>query len=223
MVNVKKLLMVVLSIGLFASHITETRADDTNPNGRSSSLTGRYLVASPDMHDPNFRHTVIYLVHHDAFGAMGVVINRLMAKGPVGRLLDAFGIEGNPGVIESNPGAIEGSPSEDAQVKMHYGGPVEPESSLVLHRNDYRNGTTTDIGNHLAVSSSDDVLADLAMGKGPGDSLLILGYAGWASEQLENEITAGAWFVVDSDDALLFDDDIATKWQRALSLRGFEL
>ena len=209
MAIVKKFLALVLGIGLFAAGTAEATTSDTNPNGRSTSLTGRYLVASPEMHDPNFRHTVIYLVHHDAFGAMGVVINRLMAKGPVGSLLDAFGIEGDP--------------SEEAQVKMHYGGPVEPESSLVLHRDGYRTGTTVDIVNHLAVSSSDDVLTDLALGEGPGDSLFILGYAGWASEQLENEITAGSWFVVDSDDALLFDDDIATKWQRAMALRGFEL
>ncbi|MDH3662980.1 MAG: YqgE/AlgH family protein [Alphaproteobacteria bacterium] len=209
MAILKRLLMVVLGIGLLGGGDAKAGGDDTNPNGRSSSLTGRYLVAAPDMHDPNFRQSVIYLVHHDAFGAMGVVINRLMAKGPVGRLLDAFSIEGDPG--------------SDALVKMHYGGPVEPESSLVLHRSDYRASTTTDIGHHLAVSSSDDVLADLALGKGPNESLLILGYAGWASEQLENEITAGSWYVVDADDTLLFDDDIATKWRRALALRGFEL
>jgi putative transcriptional regulator len=209
MTVLRKLLVVALGLGLFASGDAWARSDDENPNGRSLSLSGRYLVASPELNDPNFRKTVIYLVHHDAFGAMGLVINRLMAKGPVGSLLKAFGIEGDPGA--------------EALVKMHYGGPVEPESSLILHRNDYRNGSTADIGNRLAVSSSDDVLADLALGQGPDDSLLVLGYAGWASEQLENEITAGSWFVVDSDESFLFDDDIATKWQRAMALRGFEL
>ena len=209
MAIVKQLLMALLGIGLLTSGTARADSDDANPNGRSTTLTGRYLVATPDLNDPNFRHTVVYLVHHDAFGAMGLVINRRMAKGPVGSLLDAFGIEGDPGT--------------DAQVKMHYGGPVEPDSSLVLHRNDYRNSTTADIGNQLAVSSSDDVLLDLALGKGPSESLLILGYAGWASEQLENEITSGSWYVVDADDTFLFDDDIATKWQRAMALRGFEL
>jgi putative transcriptional regulator len=140
---------------------------------------------------------------------MGLVINRLMAKGPVGKLLDAFGLEGDP--------------TNGTQIKMHYGGPVEPGSSLVLHRDNYRNPTTTDVGNHLAVSSADDVLADLAIGKGPRENLLILGYAGWAADQLENEITSGAWYVVDADETLLFDDDLATKYQRALALRGFEL
>jgi putative transcriptional regulator len=204
-----RLLALVAGLVLLAGESAFARSDDDNPNGRSTSLSGRYLVASPDLDDPNFRHAVIYLVHHDAFGAMGLVINRLMAKGPVGSLLRAFGIEGNPG--------------KDALVKMHYGGPVEPGSSLVLHRDSYQNTTTAAIGNHLAVSSSDDVLADLASGKGPGESLLLLGYAGWAAEQLENEITAGSWYVIDADASLLFDDDIATKWQRALALRGFEL
>jgi putative transcriptional regulator len=208
MSKVKTLFAMILGLCVFGTDIAGAASNDGNPNGRSTALTGRYLVAAPDMHDPNFRQTVIYLVHHDAFGAMGVVINRLMAQGPVGRLLDAFGIEGDPG---------------DTQVKMHYGGPVEPESSLVLHRDDYRNHTTAPIGNRLAVSSSDDVLTDLATGEGPRESLFILGYAGWGAEQLENEITSGVWHVVDADDTLLFDDDISTKWRRALALRGFEL
>ena len=175
----------------------------------SESLTGKFLVASPDMKDPHFHHTVIYIVHHDRTGAMGVVINRLMAKGPVNKLLDAFG--------------IEGAPQQQTMVKMYYGGPVDPGSSLMLHRSDYSNETTTEIGNHLAVSASNNVLADLAMNKGPHESLLILGYAGWGSDQLDDEITSGAWYVVRADDGLLFDDDLATKWQRALALRGFEL
>lgn len=208
MVEALRNVIVVLVIGLLGSDIARSATDD-NPSGRTTTLTGRYLVAAPDLEDPNFRETVIYLVHHDAYGAMGLVINRLMAKGPVGKLLDAFGLEGDP--------------TNGTQIKMHYGGPVEPGSSLVLHRDNYRNPTTTDVGNHLAVSSADDVLADLAIGKGPRENLLILGYAGWAADQLENEITSGAWYVVDADETLLFDDDLATKYQRALALRGFEL
>ncbi len=203
-------LVVILFFGLLGSQVVQAANDNYLSVDRySANLTGKYLVASPELTDPDFHHTVIYLVHHDTAGAMGLVVNRLMAKGPVDKLLEAFGIEGDP--------------SSQTQIRMHYGGPVDPGSSLVLHRNDYKNDTTTEIGNHLAVSSSDDVLADLALNKGPKESLLILGYAGWASDQLENEITSGAWHVVNADDTLLFDDDLATKWQRALALRGFEL
>ncbi len=210
MVTLFRNLVVSLFLGLLGSQVAYAADDDFLSIDRySKPLTGKFLVASPEMSDPNFHHTVIYLVHHGSEGAMGLVINRLMAKGPVGKLLEAFGIEGNP--------------ASKAQVKMYYGGPVDPGSSLILHRNTYRNDSTTEIGNHLAVSSSDGVLADFAMDRGPGESLLILGYAGWAADQLENEITSGAWHVIDADERLLFDDDITTKWQRALALRGFEL
>ncbi len=210
MVMLLRHFMAVLLLSLLGTQIAYAGKENYLSIDRySPPLTGKYLVASPKMTDPNFRRTVIYLIHHDEQGAMGLVINRLMAKGPVGKLLEAFGLDGDP--------------SSQAQIKMHYGGPVDPDSSLVLHRSTYRNSTTMDIGNRLAVSSSNDVLTDLAWGRGPADSLLILGYAGWAADQLENEITRGSWHVINADDTLLFDDDLATKWQRALALRGFEL
>ncbi|MGI9434219.1 MAG: YqgE/AlgH family protein, partial [Geminicoccaceae bacterium] len=145
-----KRFVILMVVGLLGSPAA-TAEISVIPN--STSMTGRYLVASPDLNDPSFRQTVIYLVHHDDTGAMGLVINRLMAKGPVGKLFEAFGVEGD----SRNP----------AEIRMHYGGPVDPGSSLVLHRDDYRNETTTTIGSHLAVSSSDNVLADLALDKGP--------------------------------------------------------
>lgn len=210
MVRLLRHLAVTVFLGMFGSQIAHAGNEGFLSIDRySTPLTGKYLVASPEMKDPHFHHTVIYLVHHDTTGAMGLVINRIMAKGPVGKLLEAFGLEGDPGNQE--------------EVTMYYGGPVAPGSSLVLHRNDYKNDTTTDIGNHLAVSSSDNVLADLARNRGPSESLLILGYAGWGADQLEKEITSGAWHVVNANDKLLFDDDLTTKWQRALALRGFEL
>ena len=50
-----------------------------------------------------------------------------------------------------------------------------------------------------------------------------LGYAGWAPNQLENEIARGSWFTIAPDEALLFDDDVDTKWERALARRGIDL
>ncbi len=203
-------LVVLLFAGLAGGNASDVAGEwMPAPETGSTTLTGKFLVATPELSDPNFREAVIYLMHHDSAGAMGVVINRLLAQGPMGKLLEAFGIEGDPG--------------GNAQIRVLYGGPVESGSSLVLHPDDYHNTTTTEIGNHLAVSSSDDVLTDFAKGQGPGSSLLILGYAGWAADQLENEIASGAWYVVTGDQDLLFDEDIATKWKRALTLRGVQL
>jgi putative transcriptional regulator len=74
-----------------------------------------------------------------------------------------------------------------------------------------------------AFSFSLDALRDIALGHGPRHSLFALGYAGWAPDQLEGEIARGSWFTIAPDEALLFDDQVKTKWQRALARRGVDL
>jgi putative transcriptional regulator len=74
-----------------------------------------------------------------------------------------------------------------------------------------------------AFSFSLEALRDIALGHGPRHSLLALGYAGWAPDQLEGEIARGSWFTIAPDEALLFDDAIETKWERALARRGVDL
>jgi putative transcriptional regulator len=173
------------------------------------SLAGQLLVATPELDDPNFSHTIVYMVQHDAGGAMGVVINRVLGHGPLGKLLEGLGVE-------------EGSDSE-ADIRVHYGGPVELGRGVVLHSPDYRRDDPLVVDDLAAFSFSLDALRDLAQGRGPRHSLFALGYAGWAPHQLENEIARGSWFTIAPDEALLFDDAVETKWQRALARRGFDL
>lgn len=173
------------------------------------SLAGRLLVATPELTDPNFDRTVVYMVQHDASGAMGLVINRVVAAGPLAELLEGLGIE------------AEGDPGVD--IRVFAGGPVGREHGFVLHSTDYHGETTVEVTDKVAMTSSLDVLRDIAAGKGPQRSLFALGYAGWAPNQLESEIAAGAWYSVEADDALLFDEEVETKWQRALDRQGIEL
>jgi putative transcriptional regulator len=93
----------------------------------------------------------------------------------------------------------------------------------VLHSPDYRRDDPLVVDDLAAFSFSLDALRDLAHGRGPRHSLFALGYAGWAPHQLENEIARGSWFTIAPDEALLFDDAVETKWQRALARRGFDL
>ena len=72
-------------------------------------------------------------------------------------------------------------------------------------------------------SASLAILEDVAIGKGPAQCLIAAGYAGWGPGQLESELAAGAWEVIDGDAALLFDGDVDGKWQRALERRGVDL
>ncbi len=174
----------------------------------AESFAGRYLVALPEMTDPRFRETVIYLVEHDANGAFGLIVNRTMGEVALADLLDRLGID---------PGKARGS------LRIYYGGPVEPDVGFVIHSVMYRTKGTRLLGNHLAISPSLPVLRDLAAGRGPRHRLIAFGYAGWGPGQLEDEIARGGWAVIDGDPGLIFGRDDARKWQRALDLFGIDL
>jgi putative transcriptional regulator len=172
-------------------------------------IAGRLLVATPDLEDPNFYHTIVYIVRHDQTGAMGLVINRRLGRGPIGKLLEGLGVEAE----------VEG----DAEIDVHYGGPVERDQGFVLHSPDFVGEDTVVLSQSVALTSSLDVLSAIAAGKGPERSLFALGYAGWAPDQLERELAAGAWVLVEADDGLLFDPQVESKWQRALERQGVDL
>lgn len=194
---------------LLLESIGPTAAGYTPIEAASHSLAGQLLVATPELDDPNFSHTIVYMVQHDADGAMGLVINRVFATGPLGKLLEGLGIE-------------EGADSK-AKIQLHYGGPVDRGQGFVLHSPDYRASDTLMVDEMAALTGSLEVLRDMAAGHGPRRSMLALGYAGWSANQLEAEIARGSWFTIEPDEALLFDDQFATKWQRALARRGVDL
>jgi putative transcriptional regulator len=173
------------------------------------SLAGRLLVATPQLEDPNFRHTVIYMIQDDSTGSMGLVVNRVMGKGPAADLLKGLGLDADP--------------KASGEIEVHYGGPVERGRGFVLHSPEYHGDNTMVLSNLAAVTSSPDILEDLAAGKGPRESMFALGYAGWAPDQLASEIAAGAWVVIDADEDLLFGKREDSKWQRALNREGIEL
>lgn len=167
-------------------------------------LTGQFLVATPEMGDPRFVETVIYMVEHDETGAMGLVINRPLLKGPISDLVKGLGIEDK---------------TAKGEIVLHYGGPVETQKAFVLHSNDYAGKGTKRLGGGISVTGDVEIVRDIAQGKGPGRSIFAIGYAGWAPGQLEAEIKANGWFVIPADEKLIFDGDPATKWDRTMARR----
>jgi putative transcriptional regulator len=164
------------------------------------NFTGQLLVATEEMKDPRFSETVIYLVRHNTEGTLGLVINRPLANGPIDDLLKSFG------------GEAKGSKRE---VVIHYGGPVSSLQGFVLHSDDVELDSSTKVKNGIAMTSDIKMIEAIASGKGPQQTLIMLGYAGWAPGQLEGEIHAGAWFVIPSDKALIFGKDAENKWRQA--------
>ncbi|MBI2359006.1 MAG: YqgE/AlgH family protein [Deltaproteobacteria bacterium] len=171
-------------------------------------LTGQLLVAAPEMADPNFVRTVIFVVKHDGGGAMGLVVNRPVAKGPVKDLLESLGLE------------VKGASGE---IILHYGGPVEPARGFMLHSDDYVLDSTTVVEKGIALTSDAEVLRAIGQGRGPRRKLFALGYAGWAPGQLEAEIKAKAWFTIPAEQDLIFGPAFEGKWERALEKRKIEL
>lgn len=194
------LISVLLALGLplIAAHAAE----------RSEDLTGQLLVATPEMRDPRFVETVIYIVKHGIEGTFGLIINRPLAKGPVEDLLKGFGMDS---------GGVKG------EIIIHYGGPVSSGAGFVLHSDDVLLEESAKVANGIAMTSDPKLMEAMARGKGPRQSLFMLGYSGWAPGQLEGELMAGSWFVVSGDKALIFGLDADRKWQQAMDKRKIPL
>jgi putative transcriptional regulator len=173
-----------------------------------SSLSGQLLVAMPQMTDPRFARTVVYLCAHSAEGAMGLVVNRLIDSLSFGNLLAQLGVE------------VEGAP---ADMPVHFGGPVESSRGFVLHTSDYHQDSTLVIDDEIALTATVDVLRAIARGTGPRQRVLALGYAGWAPGQLDAEIQANGWLLVPADLDLVFGRDNDSKWQQAIAKIGIDL
>lgn len=170
-------------------------------------LTGQLLIAMPGMPDPRFARTVIYMCAHSAEGAMGLVINRLMDNLTFEELLDQVGLEDLPCQRE---------------IRVHSGGPVESGRGFVLHSSEFVEDGTMKIDESMALTASVDILRTIIGGGGPKDCLLALGYSGWGPGQLESEIQGNGWLNVPADRALIFDDALATKWERAIAKIGVD-
>ena len=162
------------------------------------------------MSDPRFRQTVIYMVSHDEQGAFGLIINKVLSEEPFEKLMskDAPPID-----------------TEGRTIRIHFGGPVEFGQGFVLHTSDYVSEHTLVVNDTFAMTPGVDsaLLLALAKGKGPRQSILALGYAGWSSGQLESEIDKEAWVTTTADEAFVFDKDPTDKWQRAYDRREFTL
>jgi len=172
------------------------------------STAGQLLVATEDLRDPRFARTVVYMLRHDAAGALGLIVNRPVGALPLARVLESLGRE---------PGGASGD------IRVYYGGPVEPGRGFVLHTPEWTGGDSRVVHGGVAVTSDPAIFEAIASGTGPRRAMFAAGYAGWAPGQLEGEIQGGSWFVVTADEALIFDDDAASKWERATERRKIAL
>ena len=175
--------------------------------GSDFYFTGQLLIAMPGMRDEQFYKTVIYICAHTDDGAMGLVLNQVIKGLSFPSLLEQLGIE-------------EGA--NGRAVPIHFGGPVEAGRGFVLHTDDYQQDATLEVDGGVSLTATVDVLKAVARGRGPKQSLLALGYAGWGPGQLDDEIKANGWLQAPADRELIFDGDQATKWDRSIEKIGID-
>ena len=176
------------------------------------TLDGQFLIAMPNMGDPRFERTVIYLCAHSHEGAMGFVINQTMERPTLPEFLRQLSI-----IEEDEEDRV---PADLIHLPLCTGGPVEPGRGFVLHSPEYSLESTVPIDDQISLTATLEILRAIATGRGPKRILLALGYSGWASGQLEEEIASNGWLTSDVDAELLFDRSYETKYDRALRQLG---
>ena len=174
------------------------------------SLSNQFLIAMPELEDPNFSRTVTLICQHDENGAVGVIINRTVDSLSINDVLDQFSLP------KPESGRIGHQP-------IYVGGPVHNELGLVLHRGFGEWQSTLKIGDQLGLTSSRDVLEAIAHSGGPDDCLLVLGYAGWGAGQLDFEIRQNAWLTVPANPRIIFEVEVEERWAQAATSLGIDI
>jgi putative transcriptional regulator len=175
-----------------------------------SQIAPGFLVAAPQLKDPNFEKSVILMLEHqDDEGSLGLIINR---SAPVA--FDAVIGE----MKFDNPVVIEVA----EQPPLLCGGPVSPERGWILHTPNWNGPQTRVVREDLSVTSSIDILDAIVSKTGPEKYRFCLGYSGWGPHQLIGEIKSGAWINVPFCVDLVFTDALENIWDNALARLGID-
>lgn len=174
----------------------------------TTSLKHHFLIAMPQMGDPNFAQTVTYICEHNDDGAMGIVINRPIEI-TLGDILKHLGIAPEMEKLRDEP--------------VHFGGPVALERGFVLHSPQGPWDSTMNLPDGIGLTTSRDILQAIGHGAGPAKRLIALGFAGWGAGQLEQEMRDNAWLSTPASAEILFDVPAEQRWQAAASQLGVDL
>lgn len=150
-------------------------------------ITGKILISSSSMDDPNFQSSVLFITEHNDKGAMGFVINKVFER-PLNQLTE---------FISSPP------------FPLYSGGPVDKEHLFFIHRcPDLVPGGTPVSGDIYIGGDFKKATACINQGILNGSNIKIfIGYSGWDAGELEAEIGEGSWEITNADASMVFNND----------------
>ncbi|MDF1757687.1 MAG: YqgE/AlgH family protein [Legionellaceae bacterium] len=173
------------------------------------SLANQLLVAMPSQQDAVFAQSVIYVCDYHSLGTVGLMINK-PTDYSVKILFEHLNLDAPSEEINNQP--------------LMFGGPVQPERGFVIHRpfGNWRSSLKL-CEDDVTITTSNDIIEAIVLGNGPKDSLVTLGYSGWDSSQLEQEIIDDLWLVCPFKAELLYDVPFKDRWKETALTIGVHM
>lgn len=186
--------------------MTKKILNDNQASDSFLSLSGCFLIAMPTIDDLRFEKSVIYIYEHTQNGAKGLVINKPAPQTSFNELMDQLQIKIPPS--QNYPTILLGGPDKFA-------------NGFILHSSEYKVDSTKSYGN-LSLTSTQDILMDIAWQKGPEKYLIALGRATWVAGQLEEELLDNVWLTTPVSNDILFEIPYSDRWTSVFKKMGIE-
>lgn len=175
------------------------------------NLVGNLLIAPPSVKGNFFQKTVVLLTENHASGSVGLTLNK-----PSQMTIKEF--------AKQNGVTLEG-----LHDFVHIGGPVNVKALTMLHSNDWQCNNTMKINQHFSISSSQEILTNMAMGFVPKQWRMFVGLCGWTKGQLQNELEGKppythnlSWLTATANPEIVFGLDAQEQWTESIELAGSE-
>lgn len=175
----------------------------------SDSLSGQLLIAMPGLKDPRFQKSVILICEFSKSAIMGLILNKELNDLKLNNLLTKINI------------------SQIDKLKndfVYQGGPVHQGQGFILHTNDIIYKTTEKVFNNICITTSIEILEDLALNKGPEITKVLLGCSVWDYDQFHREILENSWLTMNASEELIFLNTSKDHlWKKCLLSLGIKL
>ena len=181
--------VLLLAAALHGSPLTASAQADKNPNGV-------FLIATPELIDPNFRRSVVLVTQVAGGGSVGFIVNR-------------------PGTRSLAQILPENEVMQRYTEPLYLGGPVEAAGLFAMFRAGTNPAGALRVLGDVSFAM-DPAVVEQVLHTPPGQVRFFNGYAGWAPGQLAAELKRGGWLVLNADADTVFRTDMDTLWRELL-------
>ena len=161
---------------------------------------GRLLIAEPSiLNDNSFNRSIILLTEHTQNNSIGFILNRPLSF-TVNDLV----------------------PEIDCSFTIYQGGPVEQDNLYFVHKVPELIPDSIEVAKGIFWGGNFESLKALLNNQDLkiSDIRFFLGYSGWESGQLEEELKTNSWFVSENNYSNIFATDNTTIWKNKLLEKG---